>query len=375
VAEQNGPGQLRKRMITPPQYRPVVPGPTSPPNGGNGVQAGNDAAMRYNDDADLDTSEITDSRGASNSGMGFGGGGLFLPLIFGLLFRGRRGRAGGGIVVLLVVGFVAFQFLGGGSGTASGVLGSLGDSGRPATADNSELARDCHTGKDANDKTECAIVADINSIQDYWSGGGYATLASSVRGAQRAYTVIDTVFFTGGVSTGCGSADSSAGPFYCPSDGLVYIDLSFYDQLKTQFGAQGGPLVNAYVLAHEYGHHVQDLLGTEARVSTRKGATSDSVRLELQADCYAGVWMYHAGQPSNGHPALITDITQADLDSAVDTAQRIGDDYIQGTLGGGSVNPDSFTHGTSAQRKKWLTTGFRTGDATRCDTFGAAALG
>jgi uncharacterized protein len=200
-------------------------------------------------------------------------------------------------------------------------------------------------------------------------------VASTVRGAAPRYQNVDTVFFSGSVNTRCGSADSSAGPFYCPGDDLVYIDLSFYDQLKTQFGAEGGPLVNAYVLAHEYGHHVQDLLGTEAKVRSRQGASSDSVRLELQADCYAGVWMNHASQPSGGKPALISDITQADLNSAVDAAQRIGDDYIQGKLGGGTVNPDSFTHGSSAQRKKWLTTGYTTGDARRCDTFATNQLG
>jgi uncharacterized protein len=120
---------------------------------------------------------------------------------------------------------------------------------------------------------------------------------------------------------------------------------------------------------------VQAQLGTEAKVRSRQGATSDSVRLELQADCYAGVWMNHASQPAGGRPPLITDISQADLNGTVDAAQRIGDDFIQGKLGGGTVDPDSFTHGTSAQRKKWLTTGFTTGDATRCDTFRTNDLG
>ncbi|GAA4826108.1 neutral zinc metallopeptidase [Actinomycetospora corticicola] len=337
--------------------------------------------MRYDDDAQLDASEVTDRRGGSDGGglgggggFGGGGGGGILGLVLGLLLRGRGGKASLGVIVVAIIGFVAAQYLGGGSGTTTGVAGGFGDPGGPAQVGTSDLASECRTGADANSKLDCAIVADINSIQGYWAGGGYARAASAVRGAQPTYERVDTVFFTGGVRTACGSADSSAGPFYCPGDNLVYIDLSFYDQLQQQFGAQGGPLVNAYVLAHEYGHHVQAQLGTEAKVRSRQGATSDSVRLELQADCYAGVWMNHASQPSNGRPALIEDITPADLSSAVDAAQRIGDDYIQGKLGGGTVNPDTFTHGSSDQRKRWLTTGYTGGDPTRCDTFATNSL-
>jgi uncharacterized protein len=336
--------------------------------------------MRYDDDAQLDTSEVTDTRGEGGGSVGFGGGGGglgggLLPLLIGFLFRGRSGKASWIVIVVAVVGFVAVQYLGGGGGSLSSVAGGFGDPGGPGRAGTSDLAGECRTGRDANSKLDCAIVADINSIQGYWAGGGYAQVASTVRGAAPQYQRVDTNFFSGSVNTRCGSADSSAGPFYCPGDHLVYIDLSFYDQLKSQFGAEGGPLVNAYVLAHEYGHHVQDLLGTEAKVRSRQGATSDSVRLELQADCYAGVWMNHASQPANGKAPVIQDITQADLSSTVDAAQRIGDDYIQGKLGGGTVNPDSFTHGSSAQRKKWLTTGFTTGDARRCDTFATNDLG
>ena len=196
-----------------------------------------------------------------------------------------------------MIGFVASQYLGGGTGTTTGVSGGFGEQGGPAQIDTAELGSECRTGADANAKLDCAIVADINSIQGYWSGGGYARAATGVRGAAPRYETVDTTFFTGGVRTACGSADSSAGPFYCPGDNLVYIDLSFYEQLRTQFGAQGGGLTNASVLAHEYGHHVQSLL-----------------------------------------------------------------------------DPDSFTHGSSEQRKRWLTTGYTTGDPTRCTTFSTAAL-
>jgi uncharacterized protein len=338
--------------------------------------------MRYDDDAQLDTSQVTDDRGEGGGSAGFGGfgggggglGGGLLPLLVGFLFRGRSGKASWVVILVAVVGFFAVQYFGHGASSSS-VAGGFGAPGGPGRAGTSDLASECRTGADANAKLDCAIVADINSVQAYWSGGGYSQIASSVPGSTPRYQPVDTVFFTGSVNTRCGSADSSAGPFYCPGDKLVYIDLSFYQQLKTQFGAQGGQLVNAYVLAHEYGHHVQDLLGTEAKVRSRQGASSDSVRLELQADCYAGVWMNHASQPVNGKAPLISDITQDDLNSTVDAAQRIGDDFIQGKLGGGTVNPDSFTHGTSAQRKKWLTTGFTTGDAKRCDTFSATNLG
>jgi predicted metalloprotease len=167
------------------------------------------------------------------------------------------------------------------------------------------------------------------------------------------------------------------GPFYCPTDKTVYIDLTFYQDLQTKFGAQGGLFVDAYVLAHEYGHHVQDLLGTTARVKPGdSGPTSGSVRLELQADCYAGAWANHATTvpDASGRP-LITEITQDDFDRALDAAGRIGDDYIQTNLGNGRVNQSQFTHGTSAQRQKWFTAGYRSGDPRICNTFGTNNLG
>ncbi|MGD9531875.1 MAG: neutral zinc metallopeptidase, partial [Pseudonocardia sp.] len=137
------------------------------------------------------------------------------------------------------------------------------------------------------------------------------------------------------------------------------------------FGAEGGPFARSYVLAHEYGHHVQNLLGTSSRVrGNETGPTSGSVRLELQADCYAGVWGRNATQtPGPSGRPLITEITQADVDAALDTAARIGDDYIQSHLGGGRVDESQFSHGSSAQREKWFTTGFTTGEPARCDTF------
>jgi predicted metalloprotease len=157
----------------------------------------------------------------------------------------------------------------------------------------------------------------------------------------------------------------------------VYIDLSFYQQLRTDFGARGGLFVDAYVLAHEYGHHIQDLLGVESRVKPGvTGPSSGSVRLELQADCYAGVWAHNATRTPgpDGRP-VVSQITKDDISRAVDAAKRIGDDYIQTHLGSGTNNPSSYTHGTSAQREKWFSAGYRTGDPKACDTFSTNHLG
>jgi uncharacterized protein len=308
--------------------------------------------MDYNDDASLDTSGVQDARGGG--GGGFGGRGV----AFG----------GGGLGVVGVIIYLVVSLAGGGGGSASQVLGQLGQDGQPATADNSKIKSECRTGKDADQHLECAVVADIDSIQDYWTG--------ALPKLGKSYEPVPTVWFTGQVQTGCGAADSGAGPFYCPADEKVYIDLSFYNDIESQFQASGGAFVDAYVLAHEYGHHVQDLLGTEAKVRTRQGATSDSVRLELQADCYAGVWAKHATQPGpQGQPPLVASIDQTDVDNALEVAGHIGDDWIQKNLGSGQINQKAFTHGSGAQRRKWFSTGYSTGNPRACDTFGTNNLG
>jgi predicted metalloprotease len=303
--------------------------------------------MRFNEGAGLDTSDVQDVRGSGGGrgrGLAVGGGGL-------------------GVVGLIVV--VLFQVLGGGGSGSGNPLSGFGGIGTDQAADNSQLAAECRTGADANRSAECAVVAQIESIQDYWTG--------VLDGYQRT----DTIFFSGSVQTGCGGASSGTGPFYCPADQLVYIDLTFFDDLQQRFGAEGGVFVDGYVLAHEYGHHVQNLLGTNQQVTPgESGPTSGTVRLELQADCYAGAWANHAETvPDESGQPLIADITDDDIARALDAAGRIGDDFIQSNLGGGSVDEGSFTHGSSEQRQRWFTTGYSTGDPAQCNTFGTDDLG
>jgi predicted metalloprotease len=305
--------------------------------------------MRFNRGARLDISQVQDRRG----GGGFPGG--------------RIGAAGGGLGLVGVIVAIIIAVTGGGDGgsTAGGLLQQLG--GGNQAADNSDLAESCRTGADAAANDDCAVVAIVNSVQAYWK--------SAMRGSGTTYTDSPTVFYSGSTSTGCGTGSASMGPFYCPNDKTVYIDLSFWNELETQFGADASTFTQAYVIAHEYGHHVQDLLGTMDSMTTRSGPASDSVRLELQADCFAGVWAEHASTvPGADGQILISDITDTDIANAVDTAGRIGDDWIQAHLGGQNPDPSQYTHGTSAQRQKWFETGYSSGDANRCDTFSAGSL-
>jgi uncharacterized protein len=309
--------------------------------------------MRFDENAQLDTSNIDDLRGSG----GGGGGGL----------GGRVAVGGGGLGIIgLILYFLLSALGGGGSFDGGGALPS--PSGLEAipsgqTGDTSTAASACRTGAQANQQLDCEVVAVDNSLDGYWSDA----FARSGQTFQKPRLN----FFSGGVSTGCGSASSDVGPFYCPPDAEIYIDLDFFKELETRFGAQGGSFSRAYVIAHEYGHHIQNLLGTNQRVQAGdSGPTSGSVRLELQADCYAGVWAHNATTTptSDGQP-LITGVDQQDVSAALDTASRIGDDFIQSNLGGSRVNESQFTHGSSAQREKWWTTGYKSGDPAQCDTF------
>lgn len=317
--------------------------------------------MRFNDNARLDTSQVEDRRRS--------GGGT-------RRVSGRQAAIGGGglgiVGILVLVAFMVFGGGGSGGGTLDQVLGQLAGGGgqaEPVQVDDATLREECSTGADANTDETCAAVAMINSVQSYWQG----ELARS----GTTYRPSTTVFYNGATPTGgCGTGQSGMGPFYCPADQKVYIDLSFWDELKTTFGANDALFTQAYVIAHEYGHHVQNLLGTSDRVGRETGADSGAVRLELQADCYAGAWANHATTVAGADgQVLITEVSQADIANALETAASIGDDYIQTQVSGGQVNEDAFSHGSSAQRQKWFNQGWTTGDPATCNTFDTDNLG
>jgi predicted metalloprotease len=293
--------------------------------------------MRFDEDSQLDTSQVQDTRGSR------------IP--------GGRVAIGGGAGVLGLVIYLLVNLLGGSTGALPGIDQVQ------VEGDNSQLEQECKTGEDANTKQDCRVVAVVNSVQTFW------TQEFERRGG--SYQTARTQLFTGATQSGCGGASSETGPFYCPADGTVYIDLSFYGELQRRFGARGGPFSQAYVLAHEYGHHVQNLLGTTERVARdrRTGPQSASVRLELQADCYAGLWASHATTtPGPGGDPLVQRLTEADIAEGLDAAAAIGDDRIQERFQG-RVDRESWTHGSAEQRQRWFTTGYRSGDLARCDTF------
>ena len=285
--------------------------------------------MRFRRDAQLDTSQVSDRRGARGGAVALGGGGLI------------------GVV------FLVLQLLSSGGGTDGLLIG-----GADTTEDNAALSANCTTGEDANQREDCRIVAVINSVQDYWG--------ETMPGYQSARTV----FFSGATNTACGSATSQSGPFYCPADKLVYIDLTFYDELRSRFGAKGGVFAEAYVIAHEYGHHVQDLTGVlaEANRDRSTGPQSASVRTELMADCLAGRWAAGAVRTR-----FIEDLTNVDIKDGLDAAAAIGDDRIQETMQG-RVSPESWTHGSATQRQKWFLTGYNAESTDSCDTFAVSSV-
>ena len=286
--------------------------------------------MTFRPDANLDPGQVSDQRGRRVRGGGLAvGGGL------------------GGLVLLAILLFTGVDLTGlGGLGAGQVEEGPVG----------SQLAAECQTGADANERQDCRIVGAVNSIQAYWE--------ESFAAAGQEYAPAQTVLFTDQVSTQCGAATSQVGPFYCPLDQRIYIDLGFYDDLETRFGAEGGPLAEMYVIAHEYGHHVQNLLGflDEGRDA---GAEGGAVRTELQADCFAGVWAGNAVDTGFLEP-----ISREQLNQALNAAEVIGDDRIQCQTQG-QVNPETWTHGSSDQRQEWFTTGFETASADNCNTFEA----
>jgi predicted metalloprotease len=292
--------------------------------------------VRFRKGAKLDPGQVTDVRGRRVGGAGglaIGGGGI-------------------GIVVLVI--YLVVSALSGGGGLG-GQLGPLDNQRVGEGSSPSQVSQECKTGEDANQREDCRIVAVVNSVQKFWD-------EVFTRSGEQ-YEYVDTVFFTDQVNTGCGTASSQVGPFYCPADQLVYIDLGFFDELQ-QFGAKDTPFVESYVIAHEYGHHVQDMLGVLDRIGNdTEGPESRAVRSELQADCYAGVWAAHAVETG-----LVVNLTQQDINDGLDAAAAIGDDRIQEKTQG-QVSPETFTHGTSEQRRRWFSRGYESGKPAACDTF------
>jgi predicted metalloprotease len=288
--------------------------------------------MDFRKRAKLDPAQVEDRRGM---------GGM----------RGGRGVAvGGGAGVVGIIIVLLVTLLGGGNIDLD-ALQSL-DGVTAGGQQQSEVHEECKTGQDAEQSKICRLIGTVNSIQAYWNR------------AIDGYRPANTVFFSGSTDTGCGLASTDVGPFYCPADKKVYVDLGFFQELQARFGAEGGPFAEAYVLAHEYGHHAQDLLGVLDQIGgDRQGPQSAAVRSELQADCYAGVWAANAVQTG-----FIASVSEGEISQALNAAASVGDDRIQKEIQG-QVNREAWTHGSSAQRQKWFLTGYRSGDPNACDTF------
>jgi uncharacterized protein len=273
----------------------------------------------------------------------------------------KRGRntgiaVGGGLGVIAL--FVISQFLG------VDLTGLVGGGAAPETESSLEQ---CQTGADANENVECRMVGAAASLEAYWSQEG-PELGLDYVGPQ------DFVLFDQATTTGCGNASSATGPFYCPPDQTIYIDVTFYDELRGRFGSSGGPLAEMYVVAHEWGHHIQNLAGILERAQDgQTGPTSNAVRVELQADCFAGAWAANASEvPDESGVPFLQPITDAQIADALSAASAVGDDRIQEATQG-QVTPHSFTHGSSEQRQRWFLVGFQQG-AGACDTFSVSQL-
>ncbi len=295
--------------------------------------------MRFNPRARIDRSQI------QTRGGGAGGGGMRLPIPGG----GGGGRIGIGTVVVIILFVVLTQCTN---------LSLPGGSGGDTTT-----ANECHTGEDANRSDACAIDLFTTSVQSYWKKAYPDETGEE-------YDVIQTVRFEGSTSSDCGPASAEMGPFYCPNDRLVYLDTTFFDDmLEGRLGAEGGPFAIGYVIAHEYGHHVEDQLGLLGKIRTQKGPRSDAVRAELMADCLAGVWAKGALETKDSQgETIISELTQEDIRRAINAAQAVGDDRIQKQTTG-RVDTDSFTHGSAEQRVRWFNRGKDQGTIESCNTF------
>ena len=287
--------------------------------------------MDYRDSVDLSDSHTQRASGGGGGGRMALGGGI------------------GGLVLMLLVVFVGPRL----GINVSDMLGSGSGQDTPAAVQGSDLDHCKQRDVNVNTNRECRWLLYDKVVQGYWSG------------AVSNYSYATVQLFSGTINTACGVGQTEMGPFYCSGDSTVYIDDSYVGQLLKQLGASGGDAAELYIVAHEFGHHIQNLDGTMRRATRGTGADSQQVRLELQADCYAGVVFNHVMKDSN---SPIKTVSKDDLLRIADAARSIGDDHIQKQQGG-FVNPESWTHGSSEQRQRWLSTGFDSGNPSSCNTF------
>ncbi len=269
----------------------------------------------------------------------------------------RRGPGGGaiagGVGGLGAIAVILLNIFTGGN--FSSLLGGIG-AGAPEAGSGTDITN-CQTGSDANASADCRLAAGSKSINSFWAG--------EVQG----YRPPQLIIVDGSTPSACGTASNQTGPFYCPPEETVYIDPTFFDVLEQQFGDQAGPLAQLYVLAHEYGHHIQQIAGImDAHPNNGTGPESNGVRTELQADCFAGAWVANAANTTDeSGVAYLQKPTETEIRDALDAAAAVGDDHIQAQATG-QVNPESWTHGSSEQRQRWFATGYK-GGIGACDTF------
>lgn len=268
-------------------------------------------------------------------------------------------------MVILIIAVIAA--LSGNTDFAREVLAGGGGTGQTqsdtGTGDGSTDFSHCKTGADADQYVDCRVIATMNSLHAVWEDQAPAL------GIQYSRPGLD--IYSDMVATGCGQASSAVGPFYCPADAFVYIDTSFFDELSTNYGASTGPLAQEFVVAHEVGHHISNQIGSLAAAQRDpQGPESGAVRVELQADCFAGVWAHHASTTAatDGGTPFLEPLTEQDIKDGLSAAAAVGDDRIQEKVQG-RVTPETFTHGTAEQRQNWFLQGYRSGDPGTCDTF------